>query len=211
MAWVCVLVRSRYSGCCQRAARLRSDTSCCSYSSSQSANVHLELDLSPRLPEPEKIPCVFEWIQSQLAGGSTVQFPVLVDVYAMAVQPSPEDVPSERRWETITPRTLMFRRLFRLLRPTSTYVEMVEAMHACGFTAGVLDSLPEAVLIPFQDAISKCQAHPPLSWSPDLLDLVNRSDVSMALKPSGSQRADWAAVVSPPSSSLCLTSDLIML
>jgi len=58
---------------------------------------------------------------------------------------------------------------------------MVEAMRDCGFTSLVLETLPEAVLAPLLDAISLCQPHPPSQWSHELLELVNRSDISLIL------------------------------
>ena len=56
-----------------------------------------------------------------------------------------------------------------------------EAMRDCGFTSLVLETLPEAVLAPLLDAISLCQPHPPSQWSHELLELVNRSDISLIL------------------------------
>jgi len=75
----------------------------------------------------------------------------------------------------------MFKRIFDL-KPFRSYADIVEALHACGFTPRVLDTLPESVLTPLQDAISMCQPNPPPSWSKDLLQLVNRGDINMALQ-----------------------------
>ncbi|KAM3565588.1 hypothetical protein MY1884_000121 [Beauveria asiatica] len=59
--------------------------------------------------------------------------------------------------------------------------EMVETMQAQGFTNSILESLPEAILVPLQDAISLCQPHPPTGWPDDLLKLIKRSDMSSLL------------------------------
>jgi anaphase-promoting complex subunit 1 len=62
-------------------------------------------------------------------------------------------------------------------------VHIVEAMHGAGMTPRVLETLPEALLAPMQDAIAMCQAKPPSSWSRELLELVNRGDISLILEP----------------------------
>lgn len=77
----------------------------------------------------------------------------------------------------------MFKRFFKIIKPKSTAIQMVEAMQECGFNSYVLETLPEAVLTPLQDAISLCQPHPPSDWSTDLLDLVKRGDISLIVKP----------------------------
>lgn len=76
----------------------------------------------------------------------------------------------------------MFKRFFSSLTSSSTYVDVVELMHRCGFTVDILESLPEAVLTTLKDAISMCQARPPTAWSEELLALVHRSDIAMMLK-----------------------------
>lgn len=75
----------------------------------------------------------------------------------------------------------MFKRFFNLIKANTTAVQMVEAMKECGLTNHVLETLPEAILIPLQDAIALCQPHPPSSWSDEMLDLVKRTDISLIL------------------------------
>ncbi len=60
---------------------------------------------------------------------------------------------------------------------------MVVAMHQCGFTPQILETLPEAILAPLQDVIFRCQPNPPSTWSKDLLKLVNRTDIGAVLQP----------------------------
>ena len=88
----------------------------------------------------------------------------------------------------------MFKRFFKTIRPKSSAVQMVEAMQECGFTSYILETLPEAVVAPLFDAISLCQPHPPSGWSSDLLDLVRRGDITLALHSTGRTR--------PPASSI---------
>ena len=101
----------------------------------------------------------------------------------MSSQLPESEARSDSRWDKIIPRTLIFKRFFKALKRDASAVEMVEAMHECGMTPHFLETLPEAVLVPLQDAISLCQPHPPSSWSNDLLELVKRSDISLVLAP----------------------------
>lgn len=52
----------------------------------------------------------------------------------------------------------------------------------------MLETLPEAVLVPLQDAISLCQPHPPATWTDELLSLVKRTDISLVLSPEKRRR-----------------------
>jgi anaphase-promoting complex subunit 1 len=93
------------------------------------------------------------------------------------------------------PRTLIFKRFFKALKRDASAVEMVEAMHECGMTPQFLETLPEAVLVPLQDAMSLCQPHPPSSWSDDLLELVKRSDISLVLAPGKRSRPAMSNII----------------
>lgn len=94
-----------------------------------------------------------------------------------------------RLWASLTPRTLMFEKLFSRLGAMTHRSEAVVAMHECGFHPQVLETLPEAVLTPLQDMISICQPNPPLSWPKELLALVSRTDMSGVLQPTKTWRA----------------------
>ena len=83
------------------------------------------------------------------------------------------------------PRIIMFHDLFD--KSNAGYqspIEFVEAMHESGITPFVLETLPEAILVPLRDAIVQCQGSPPSTWSRKLLDLVDRSDVAAVFSPS---------------------------
>lgn len=144
----------------------------------------IDLSLKSQLPPPSARPEIFGWIQSCFVGDQTEDYLTPADVYYAANSHLPEaDKLWDRRWDGIFPRTLMFKRFFRLLKSNPNAVQMVEAMRDAGITPLVLQTLPEAILVPLQDAISLCQPHPPSSWPKDLLDFVNRSDISMILAP----------------------------
>jgi len=77
----------------------------------------------------------------------------------------------------------MFERLFASLKTATHRLEAVAAIHHCGFTPQILETLPEAILTPLRDIISTCQPNPPPSWPKELLALVGRTDVSSVLQP----------------------------
>lgn len=139
--------------------------------------------MKPPIPQPPVRPDILEWIQCRLAGDRGKPCLTPADIYYASSRTTEAEKLQDRRWDTITTRTIMFKRLFKIIKPKSTAVEMVEAMRDCGFTRSVLETLPEAVLVPLQDAICLCQPRPPFSWSKDLLDLVNRGDISLISEP----------------------------
>ncbi|KAG5981396.1 hypothetical protein E4U55_002985 [Claviceps digitariae] len=157
----------------------------------------LELNLNPPIPQPPVRPDVLEWIQSRLCGVRGKPCLTPADIYHASSRVSETEKLQDTRWDSITPRTLMFKRFFKMTKPTSTAVEMVEAMRDCGFTNYVLETLPEAVLVPLQDAISLCQPHPPSEWSNELLNLVKRSDISLIVKPDKKPRHALANILAP--------------
>ncbi|KAK0649703.1 hypothetical protein B0T16DRAFT_325908 [Cercophora newfieldiana] len=134
------------------------------------------------LDEPSDLYCVLSWIQAHLTAKPANEFPTLAKVYATASRDTSAETPRHQLWNALTPRTAMFERLFELLRSVKNHVEMVVAMHECGFTARILETLPEAVLTPLQDVIFMCQSNPPSSWPVDLLALVNRTDIAGVLQ-----------------------------
>lgn len=74
---------------------------------------------------------------------------------------------------------------------------LVEALHACGFDRYILDTLPDAILTPLQDAISLAQPCPPPTWPTALLELINRSDVSAMLTSTKPKRRSPASLLPP--------------
>lgn len=138
--------------------------------------------------EPTEKPDILGWIQARLIRDERQSYPTLGDYFYTSCRLSESDMRWDNRWDEMIPRTLTFKRFFKTMRRDPTAVEMVEAMQECGMTSHFLESLPEAVLVPLQDAISMCQPHPPSSWSNDLLQLVNRTDIILALASSKAPR-----------------------
>lgn len=87
------------------------------------------------------------------------------------------------------PRIKMFDDLFRKLESNrQSPTAFVQAIHQSGITSIILDSLPEAILVPLRDAITQCQPNPPAEWSRGILELVDRADVGSILLPTNSHR-----------------------
>lgn len=142
-----------------------------------------DLNLHAPIPQPTVRPDIMHWIQSRFIGDGRATYVLPADIFYVSCQLPESEGRWDNRWDKIVPRTLMFKRFFKLLKRGSTAIEMVEAMHECGITSRFLETLPEAVLVPLQDAISLCQPHPPSTWSSELLELVKRGDISLILEP----------------------------
>ncbi|EHK23491.1 uncharacterized protein TRIVIDRAFT_37630 [Trichoderma virens Gv29-8] len=156
-----------------------------------------ELRLKSPVPEPPARPDILEWIQSCFVGLHDQHYTIPADLFYAAAQLPEPDKMLDSRWNSILPRTLMFKRFFRHVKSNSTAVQMVEAMKACGLTNHVLETLPEAILIPLQDAIALCQPHPPSSWSDEMLELVKRTDISLILSSNKRSRPAMSNILTP--------------
>ncbi|KAH7485980.1 Negative regulator of mitosis [Fusarium oxysporum f. sp. albedinis] len=156
-----------------------------------------DLNLRPAIPQPPVRPDVVNWIQSRLIGERRVPYITPADVYYAGSQLSEAEKSQDRRWESILPRTLMFKQFFKFMKPSTSAVQMVEAMRDAGITPLILDTLPEAILAPLRDAISLCQPHPPTSWSKDLLELVDRRDISLILAPGKQPKPSASKILTP--------------
>lgn len=129
-------------------------------------------------PQPFEPPGIYEWIETCLVTRNLVPFSTLGDTVATQSGAAR----SVKRWLS-TPRTASFTRFFAKVKPESTSVDIVEALFSSGITTHVLDTLPEAIIVPLRESIVDCQAQPPVSWGNDLLRLVDREDVNMLLSP----------------------------
>ncbi|KAF4508511.1 hypothetical protein G6O67_004877 [Ophiocordyceps sinensis] len=156
-----------------------------------------ELSLKSPIPQPPVRPDVFEWIQSRFVGLRGQPCLTPADIYYANSRLPEANKLEDQRWDAITPRTLMFKRFFKVVRQKTTAVQMVEAMRDCGFSRHVLETLPEAISTPLQDAISLCQPHPPSEWTNDLLDLVKRSDISLILVSKKRPRITTSSILAP--------------
>jgi anaphase-promoting complex subunit 1 len=142
--------------------------------------------------QPFDPPSVYDWIENSLVKRNVVPFVTLGDIIERRPGPG---MHSSDRWAFITPRTALFVQFFSAIRPSSGPVEIIEALHAAGGSAEVLESLPEAVLIPLREAIVDCQSRPPVTWKSQLLSLVDREDVKMLLFPELQRKISPSSIV----------------
>jgi anaphase-promoting complex subunit 1 len=141
-------------------------------------------------PQPFDPPGVYEWIETCLITRNLVPFVTLGDIVASRSGAAF----SIERWSSM-PRTALFMRFFAKIKPESTTIDIVEALFSSGITAQVLDTLPEAIIVPLREAIVGCQAQPPVSWGKDLLSLVDREDVNMLLFPGQRKRLGYSSLL----------------
>lgn len=87
------------------------------------------------------------------------------------------------QWNNLTPRTLLFEQFFSTMQPGWSAVQYVEALSSAGADLILLETLPESVLVPLQEAVVQSQMEPPANWSEQLLALIGREDVTMLLRP----------------------------
>jgi anaphase-promoting complex subunit 1 len=106
---------------------------------------------------------------------------------------------------TITPEICLFRKLFESLPHKPTASQLVEHLWKAGYTATKIDTLPEAIAVPFREAMTECQNQPRVEWGREILQLVGREDVNMLLFPESQKRL---ASIPPASSSHKASTDV---
>ncbi|CAD0106534.1 unnamed protein product [Aureobasidium uvarum] len=119
---------------------------------------------------------VFAWVEKNFVQGTSEQF-LGVETIASLWTDSPPTIPWKLTGE-ILPRLTSLRSLaarFSAIRALPS--ALVETMKDAGFGSEAFETLPEGVLAPLREAISRCQTAPPTTWSSDLLEFVAREDL----------------------------------
>ncbi|KAL5323485.1 hypothetical protein ACEPPN_008022 [Leptodophora sp. 'Broadleaf-Isolate-01'] len=155
-----------------------------------------ESPMDSLISEPFECPAVYDWIQACLRTRGLKPFITLPELVATRL-PSATSASNRDQWSQLTPRTLLFERLFSAMQSNWSAQQMVEELSSAGADQLVLDTLPEAVLAPLQEAIVKSQAEPPATWSKELLTLVGREDVGMLLTPGQRPRQVQSTLLAP--------------
>ncbi|KAG4026143.1 hypothetical protein MFRU_044g00140 [Monilinia fructicola] len=162
-----------------------------------------DLVLASQIAEPFECPSIYTWIQDCFLARSLMPFLTLQDL-ATIRSTMPTRVSRDlERWRSSTPRTLQLAQFFSCMQDDWSSVQLVEALSAAGVDSLFLETLPEAILAPLQEAIVECQSEPPTTWSQELLALVGRQDVSMLLTLGRSSR-NFQPSLLPPSHELNL-------
>jgi anaphase-promoting complex subunit 1 len=154
------------------------------YDVEETSMLGVEFDAEPTVESPPQepfgCPSIYEWIQASLRNRALVPFLTLPELVATRSSKPSRD---SREWTELTPRTLLFTQFFSSMQSTWSPARFVEALCTAGMDARLLETLPEAVLAPLQEAIVQCQIEPPTTWSKALLAMVGREDVTMLLTP----------------------------
>jgi len=145
--------------------------------------IELDSPIEPIIPQLVECSSIYDWIQNCLAARSLVPFLTLPEMVATRSPASRRNAHDLSQWSRLTPRTLMLDRFFSVMQADWSPAKFVEALFTTGVDLFVLETLPEAVLAPLQEAIVQCQNEPPTSWSKDLLAIVGREDVNTLLTP----------------------------
>ncbi|KAL3466819.1 hypothetical protein BJX64DRAFT_218435 [Aspergillus heterothallicus] len=88
----------------------------------------------------------------------------------------------------LTPRTLALDGFLSEIHEHPAPLDRVKLLHRWGFTRSVIETLPEGVSTPLYEAILQSQMHASTSWSPDLLALIDRDDLSTSMSVSNGAR-----------------------
>ncbi|KAL5116779.1 Anaphase-promoting complex subunit 1 [Pleosporales sp. CAS-2024a] len=126
-------------------------------------------------------PSIMEWLGTVVGSQHYAPFPTLAMLIAKSKASPHSSINIDEIIASATPRTVALQRFFRDIEPASKPRKVVELMEACGLDASVLATLPETARAPFMEAITRCQANPPTTWSGSLLRLVQREDLDLTL------------------------------
>lgn len=135
------------------------------------------------IPEPFECPAIFSWIQTCMTAKTLAPFMTLPEIVNNRSPVSTRYTRDLNYWSRLTPRTLLFAKFFSLMRSNWSAIQFVEGLSAAGMDVLLMETLPESILAPLQEAIIECQTNPPTTWSKDLLAIVGREDVNMLLSP----------------------------
>ncbi|KAG0647308.1 Anaphase-promoting complex subunit 1 [Hyphodiscus hymeniophilus] len=152
----------------------------------------LQVESPPQ--EPFDCPSIYDWIQACILKHALTPFLTIPELVATRTSKPPED---PRELSILTPRTLMFTVFFSSMQSNWTSAQFVEALSSAGMDTQLLETLPEAVLAPLQEAIVQCQTEPPTTWSKDLLAMIGREDVNMLLTPGQRPRQLQSTLLAP--------------
>jgi anaphase-promoting complex subunit 1 len=128
-------------------------------------------------------PSILEWISTILRSRSFLPFPTLEMLIRKSKASPHSSVNIDEVISGVTPRTIAIHKFFQEIDHLPNSRKTVELIERCGISGGMLATLPEAAKAPLMEAITRCQANPPTTWSSSLLKLVQREDLDLSLMP----------------------------
>ncbi|KAF2176422.1 hypothetical protein K469DRAFT_607442 [Zopfia rhizophila CBS 207.26] len=132
----------------------------------------------------EAPPSVLQWISTMLRSQSYFPFQTLAVLIRKSKASPHSSINVEEVVSAITPRTLALDRFFQNMHEASNPRKAVELIAQSGINTRMLASFPKAAKAPLMEAITRCQANPPTTWSSTLLKLVQREELDLSLTPS---------------------------
>ncbi|KAJ8608112.1 hypothetical protein MRB53_039861 [Persea americana] len=120
---------------------------------------------------------VFEWLENCLATTVPESYPSLEKITVLNSSTSLPPVVAEQA-RNMTPRINM---LDELLMHTTSFGaparDILKAMHKCGITMAILETLPAGIATPLREAVTKSELSPANTWPDHLLRLAGREDL----------------------------------
>ncbi|KAH4843584.1 hypothetical protein HBI18_207030 [Parastagonospora nodorum] len=143
-------------------------------------------------------PSVLEWLGLVVGSQHYAPFPTPAVLIRKSKASPHSSIDIDDIIASVTPRTVALHRFFRDIDPSSSPRKVVELIESCGIDADVLATLPEAAKAPLMEAITRCQANPPTTWSGSLLRLVQREDLDLTLTSSADAAQEAQASLTTP-------------
>ncbi|KAE8441418.1 hypothetical protein EG329_004974 [Mollisiaceae sp. DMI_Dod_QoI] len=171
------------------------------YEFEEASLIDLDFDkdspIKSMIPQTFECPAIYDWIQACLSSRALAPFITLPQLVASRSESSYNSTQDLDQWNKLTPRTLLLERFFGAMQHSWSAVQFVEALSTAGVDLLFLETLPEGVLVPLQEAVIESQTAPPANWSKELLALVGREDVTMLLKPGQRPRQMQSTLLAP--------------
>lgn len=154
---------------------------------------------------------VFEWLEQSTKHGSTEPYPTLVAVAQLNSGTKASHSFTEAA-ANITPRLTTLSRVLEQTQGLAvSSVQTVETAAKHGFTAEMLETLPESIAAPFREAIARCEKEPPTTWPSTLLTLIGREDLDIGKKTATSRKplnTQHHTIIAPPKDVQSITNSL---
>ncbi|KZM20036.1 anaphase-promoting complex [Ascochyta rabiei] len=130
-------------------------------------------------PSDAPPPSILDWLSTVVGPRRYAPFPTLAMLIRKSKASPHSSINIDEIVASVTPRTMALHRFFRDIDPTSSPRKVVELIEACAISTDMIVTLPEAAKAPLMEAITRCQANPPTTWSSSLLKLVQREDLDL--------------------------------
>ncbi|RAR10569.1 negative regulator of mitosis [Stemphylium lycopersici] len=130
-------------------------------------------------------PSILAWLSTVTGSQHYAPFPTLATLIRKSKASPHSSINIDEIIAGVTPRTVALHKFFRDIDPASSPRRVVELIKRCEINSEMLATLPEAAKAPLMEAITRCQANPPTTWSSSLLKLVQREDLDLSHTPTG--------------------------